>query len=119
MEGEGKPTKNDDACGALGCIDPRTAKKHLRRVRHSIRAKTAALAAALASFAVTSELPAVPPEMNAIAILMLFWDRFLASLTTTLGTLAAHAAIPLLWLGPGFETVRLFNQSCIPIAEPP
>jgi hypothetical protein len=116
MEREGQPIRNDDACTALGCVDPRTARKQLLRVRLSIKAKTVALAAALTSFTTTSELPDFPPGTNAIAVLMLFWDRFLASLTASRGTLVAHSALPLLWLGPGFESFLHFNRSCIPIA---
>jgi len=116
------PGFNDAACEALGCIDPRTARRHLHCVRELIVEKTVTLAAILA---MSTGKPVFIPGTNPVAVLQLFWNAFLSSLTATSGTLAANAAKQILWLSPSMEswcrgdTWKYFNRSCIPLAQPP
>jgi hypothetical protein len=109
----------DAACEALGCIDPRTARKHLRHVRAACDAKLSVLAGFLAAAPGQAEGPAFPPGTNIFVILRLLWKRFLTTVRELSGSLAAVSLAPLLWLGPGFETWRQFNRSCIPIPKSP
>jgi hypothetical protein len=107
------------ACEALGCVDPRTARKHIRFVRSACQAKLPALTELLASASGPSEGPSFPPGTTPLVILCLLWDKFLKSAQELSGSLVALSLRPLLWLGPGLETWRRFNRSCIPIAQPP
>jgi hypothetical protein len=116
---DGYPGFTEAACAALGCLDPRTARKHVRYVRAAVEAKLAVLAELLASAPGPSEGPAFPPGTNPYVILCLLWDKFLKAALKLSGSFAAYSLKPLLWLGPGIETWRRFNRSCIPIGEPP
>jgi hypothetical protein len=107
----------DAVCESLGCIDPRTARKHLRYVRAAVDAKLPILAELLASTPGPSEGQAFPPGTNPFVILCLLWDNFLKAAQERSGSLVAASLRPLLWLGPGFESFRHFNRSCIPITE--
>ena len=109
----------DAACAALGCIDPRTARKHLCHARAACSAKLPVLAGFLAAAPGQTEGPAFPPGTNPFVILSLLWKRFLTTVRELSGSLAAMFLAPLLWLGPGFETWRQFNRSCIPIPATP
>jgi len=114
---DGCPGFTEAACKALGCVDPRTARKHVRFVRAACQAKLAVLAEVLASG--PSEGPSFPPGTNPLVILYLLWDTFLKTAQELSGSLVALSLRPLLWLGPGLESWRRFNRSCIPIAQPP
>jgi hypothetical protein len=107
------------ACAALGCLDPRTAGKHVRYVRAAAQAKLPVLAELLASAPGPSEGLSFPPDTNPLAILCLLWDTFLKTARERSGSLATLALRPLLWLGPGLEAWKRFNRSCIPIPQPP
>ena len=111
------PGFTDAACAALGCLDPRTARKHIRYVCAAVEAKLPVLAELLASG--PSEGPSFPPGTNPCVTLCLLWDTFLKAAQELSGSLAAFSLRPLLWLGPGLESWRRFNRSCIPIAKPP
>jgi hypothetical protein len=113
------PGFTDAACEALGCVDPRTARKHLRFVRAAVEAKLPVLTELLASAPGPSEGQYFPPGTNPFAILCLLWDKFLKSAQELSGSLVAFSLRPLLWLGPGLELWRCFNRSCIPIPVPP
>jgi hypothetical protein len=103
----------------LGCIDPRTARKHLRHAYAACSAKLPVLAGFLAAAPGQVDGPAFPPGTNLFVILSLLWKRFLTTVRELSGSLAAASLAPLLWLGPGFETWQQFNRSCIPIMESP
>ena len=109
----------DAACEALGCIDPRTARKYLRHACTACNAKLPILAGFLAAAPGQAEGPAFPPGTNIFVILSLLWKRFLNTVREISGSLVAASLAPLLWLGPGFETWRQFNRSCIPIPASP
>jgi hypothetical protein len=64
-------------------------------------------------------VPAFAPGTNAFVVLGLLWDCFIASARGLSGSTVADSLRPLLWLGPGFQTFRLFNRSCVPVPEPP
>ena len=113
------PGFTDAACEALGCVDPRTALKHIRSLRAAVDARLPILAELLASLPGPSEGPVFPPGTNPFAILCLFWRRFLKAAQELSGSLVVASLGPLLWLGPGFESFRHFNRSCIPIPESP
>ncbi|MCJ7612554.1 MAG: hypothetical protein MUP19_09850 [Candidatus Aminicenantes bacterium] len=115
----GDPGFIDAACEALGCIDPRTARKHVRFIRAAVEAKLPVLAELLAFVSGPSEGPAFPPGTNPFMILCLLWDKFLKAAQELSGSLVALTLRPILWLGPGPESWRRFNRSCIPIAVPP
>lgn len=114
---DGCPGFTEAACAALGCLDPRTARKHIRYVCTAVEAKLPVLAELLASG--RSEGPSFPPGTNPCVTLCLLWDTFLKAAQELSGSLAAFSLRPLLWLGPGLESWRRFNRSCIPIAQPP
>jgi hypothetical protein len=107
----------DGACEALCCVDPRTARKHIRFVRAAVEAKLPVLAELLAFG--RSEGPSFSPGTNPCVTLCLLWEEFLKAAQELSGSLAAFSLMPLLWLGPGLESWRRFNRSCIPIAQPP
>ena len=113
------PGFTDAACDALGCIDPRTARKHIRAFRAAAGAKLPALAELLTVAPGQSEGPSFPPDTKPFVILCLLWDRFLKAAQERSGFFVAASLGPLLWLGPGFESWRFFNRSCIPISGPP
>lgn len=106
----------DSACAALGCIDPRTARKHIRALRGAVDSKLPILAELGAFVLGSAESPAFHPGTNSFVILNLLWDGFLKAVQELSGSMAAAALKPVLWLGPGFESFRYFNRSCIPIA---
>lgn len=116
---DGYPGFTDAACDALGCLDPRTARKHIRFVRAACEAKLPVLAEVLAFASGPSEGPAFAPDTNPFVILCLLWDKFLKSAQELSGSLVALSLRPFLWLGPGLESWRRFNRLCIPIAQPP
>ena len=109
----------NSVCESLGCIDPRTARKHVRCIRAAVDAKLPILAELLASTPGPSEGQSFPPGTNPIVVLALLWDRYLKVAQERFGSLIAASRRSLLWLGPGFESFRYFNRSCIPIAEAP
>lgn len=109
----------DEACAALGCVDPRTARKHIRALTDAAQAKLAVIARLDAETAAPGADSPFPPDIHLFALLALFWKRFLAAHRTRSGTMAAEALRPLLWLGPGFQGFAVFNRSCIPIAASP
>ena len=116
---DGDPGFIDAACEALGCIDPRTARKHVRFIRAAVEAKLPVLTELLASAPGPSEGQSFPPGTNPFSILCLLWDKFLKAAQELSGSLVALSLRPLLWLGPGLESWRRFNRPCIPIAVPP
>jgi len=118
-ERELDPGFTDMACDALGCIDPRTARKHISGLRAAVNAKLPLLAELLVSTPALSASPAFPPGTNPFVVLILLWDGFLKTAQELSGTLAAACLEKLLWLGPGFESFRHFNRSCIPIPGSP
>lgn len=115
----GDPGFTDAACEALGCLDSRTAGKHVRFVRKAVEAKLLAIAELLAFASGPSEGPAFPPGTNPFVILCLLWDKFLKAAQELSGSLVALSLRPLLWLGPGLESWGRFNRSRIPIPVPP
>lgn len=106
----------DLACAALGCIDTRTARKHIAGLRGNVNAKLPILAELGASVPGSTGSPAFLPGTNPFVMLNLLWDGLLTATVELSGSLAAAALKPILWLGPGFESFRHFNRSCIPIA---
>ena len=117
LEGKMKPGLTEDACEALGCIDPRTARKHIHALCAAADAKLPILAELCAG--APGPDPVFPPGTNPFVILALLWDRFLATARGHSGSTVSEALRPLLWLGPGLQTFRLFNRSCIPIQSWP
>lgn len=115
IEGELGPGSTEAACEALGCIDPRTARKHIRALGAAVDARLLSLAELDAS--VPGPALAFPPGANPFVILALLWDRFLATAQGLSGNSVSETLRPLLWLGPGLQTFRLFNRSCIPISR--
>ena len=107
-EREAIQPSNDAACEALGCVDPRTVRKHLCFVQSAVQAKLQVLAAVWAGAPVGSgEPPEFPPGTNALAILGLFWEAFVNSIAVLFGSHTGQAARALLWLSPGFQAVRV------------
>lgn len=109
----------DETCAALGCVDPRTARKHVRALGAAAQAKVAVIAGLDAEAPDRAQDLTIPPDLGHFALLAVFWERFLASRRSRSGTMAAETLRPLLWLGPGFQTWAVFNRSCIPIVVPP
>ena len=107
------------ACETLCCVDVRTARKHIRYVRAAVEAKLPVLAELMAFAPGPSEGQPFFPGTNPFLMLCLLWDTFLKSTQDLSGSLAALSLRPLLWVGPGLESWRRFNRSCIPIAQPP
>ena len=107
------------ACEALGCVDPRTARKHIRYVHTAAEAKLPLITEMLAFASGPSEGPAFPPNINSLLILSVLWDRFLEKEQERSGSFVSLSLRPLLWLGSGLESWRRFKRSCIPIAQPP
>jgi hypothetical protein len=110
---------SEAACIALGCVDPRTARKHLRAIRAAASAKLPLIAELVATIPSQSESQAYPPGANLFALLSLVWKCFIARERDLSGSTAATAIESLLWIGPGFEHFAVFNRSCIPISGPP
>ena len=106
-------------CEALCCLDVRTARKHIRFVRAAVEAKLPFIAELMAFSPGPSEGSPFPPGANPFLILCMLWDTFLKNAQELSGSLVALSLRPLLWLGPGLESWRPFNRSCIPIAQPP
>jgi len=117
LEGDLGSGTTEAACAALGCVDPRTARKHIRALRQAVDAKLSVLAELSAS--APGSAPAFPPGTKPFVLLSLLWDCFLMTAQELSGTMAAAILTPLLWLGPGFESFRHFNRSCIPIPGSP
>jgi len=103
------------ACKALGCIDPRTARKHVAALRDVVDAKLPILAELGVAIPASTESQGFLPGTNPFVMLRLLWDNLIKSTQELSGSLAAEALKPILWLGPGFESFRYFNRSCIPI----
>jgi hypothetical protein len=118
-EREEDPGFTDAACEALGCIDPRTARKHISALRAAVNAKLPILAELLVSTPAPSDSPVFPPGTNPFVVLTLLWERFLKTARELTGSMAAASLEKLLWLGPGFESFRHFNRSCIPVPGSP
>lgn len=110
----------EQACEALGCIDLRTARKHVDRLECCIHQRSAVLAALSAPWSKESG-PAWSPGTSAVEILELLWRFILAKVKELSGTLARMRFKPLLWTAPGIETWAcvFFNQSCSADALPP
>lgn len=119
LEGELGAGSTEAACTALGCVDPRTARKHIRALGAAVGVKVPILAELLAATPSQSKSPAFSPGTNLFVILGLLWKSFIGSKRELLGSSVAAALQPLLWLGPGLEYFRLFNRSCIPIPGSP
>ena len=109
----------EEACEALGCIDPRTARKHIRALGAAVDAKLPIVAELIASAPIPSESPTFPPGTNLFVILCLLWDQFITGQRELSGFSASAPLRRLLWLGPGFEHFSVFNRSCIPSAGLP
>jgi len=109
----------DAACAALGCIDPRTAKRHICIARAAVAAKLVAVTEVIAAYPDTTEGPTFLPGTDPFAILCILWDTFIESETERSGSFIACAIKPLLWLCPGLEAWNIFNRSCIPATVPP
>lgn len=109
----------DAACQTLGCIDPRTARKHTLYLRAAVEAKLPVVAELLASAPEESEGPTFPPATNPFVILCLLWDQFIKSAQGLSGSFLALSLRSLLWLAPGLEAWRRFHRSCIPSCDPP
>jgi hypothetical protein len=109
----------DAACQALGCIDPRTARKHTAYLRTAVEAKLPVVAELLAIAPDESEGPAFPPALNPFVILCLLWDKLIKSAQGLSGSFLALSFRPLLWLAPGLEGWMRFHRSCIPSCDPP
>lgn len=90
----------DDACAALGCIDPRTARKHIRYVRQAVQLKLGFLARILSG---SQGTPFVIPEANSMLRLLAFWAALLETVTGLFGSIVSISAAPLLWLTPSFS----------------
>lgn len=119
LEGEMGAGSTEAACIALGCVDPRTARKHIRALRAAAGAKLPILAEVIAAAPSQSESPAFSPGTNLFVLLGLLWKCFLEGRRGLLGSTVAATLRPLLWLSPGLELFQLFHRSCIPISEPP
>jgi hypothetical protein len=109
----------DAACAALGCVDARTARKHLGFVRAAVQAKLPVLAELVVATPGPSEESAFPPGTKPVTILRFLWTRFLTAVQERSGSFVALSLRPLLWVGPGFESWRIFHRSCIPLAREP
>ena len=116
---KGKPGFNDAACAALGCIDPRTARKHIRAVLAAVASKLPILAELLAVAPGQSDDKLAVPDQNLFVRLDALWSRCRKIAQGLSGSLVAARLTPLLWLGPGFEHYSVFNRSCVPISGPP
>ncbi len=116
---EGERGFIDRACDALGCIDPRTARKHILSIRASVAATLPILADQVAGAPDPPEGQVFPPSASAFTILRRLWDRFLAVIQARSGSYVALMLAAVLWLFPGLESWRIFNRSCIPIPDRP
>jgi hypothetical protein len=107
----------DAACESLGCIDPRTARKHIKAIGTAVDKKIAVIAELIASTPGSHESPTFPPGTNPFALLGLLWGHFLTIVRNLSGSYVASTLAPVLWLGPGFETFFSFNRPCIPSVD--
>ena len=119
LEGKQGAGFTEAACTALGCIDPRTARKHIRALSAAVDAKLPIVAELIASAPIPSESPTFPPGTNLFVILCLLWDQFITGQRELSGFSASAPLRRLLWLGPGFERFSVFNRPCIPSAGLP
>ncbi len=109
----------DPACTALGCIDSRTARKHINAIYAAVREKLPVLADILAAQPCTPEKPPIPPDTPLLVLLYILWASVLDVVTALGGSSAARAVRPLVWLTIPLSAWRFFNRSCIPIPVPP
>lgn len=101
------------ACDALGCLDPRTARKHIGYVLASTREKSADLARFLSGL--HSPMPTPSPVINPLEGLEILSDVFLGTLTGLFGSTVSSLAAPLLWIAHAFcagkiSTAHVFFQ---------
>lgn len=106
-------------CEALGCIDPRTARKHIAAVVSAVMKKLPILANILAAQPCTPEEPPIPPDTPLPVLLRILWASVLGVVTALGGSSAARAVRPLVWLTIPLSAWQFFNRSCIPIPVPP
>jgi hypothetical protein len=107
---DGEPGFTNTACEALGCVDPRTARKHIRYV--SAAEKPSFLPTQSCSppipfvqrSGLSSRHQSVPDPVPA-------WDKFLKNTQELYGSLVVLSLRPLLWLGLGLESWRRLNRS--------
>lgn len=109
----------ESACEALGCIDPRTARKHIAAVVSAIRENLPILADILAAHACTPEKPPIPPDTPLPVRLRILWASVLSVVTALRGSSASRAVNPLVWLTRPLSAWQFFNRSCIPIPGSP
>ncbi len=82
------PGFTNAACAALGCIDPRTARKHINALRSAVDAKLPILAELGAAAPGLTESQTFLPGTNPFVILNLLWDGFLKATVELSGSLA-------------------------------
>lgn len=114
LEGKQGARFTEEACEALGCIDPRTARKHIRALGAAVDAKLPIVAELIIAAPIPSESPTFPPGTNPFLLLCLLWDQFITGQREISGFSATAPVRRLLWLGPGLERFSVFNRSCIP-----
>ena len=119
LEGELAARCTEAACAALGCVDPRTARKHMQALHAAVDARLPILAELIATAPIQAESPVFSPGTNPFVILKLLWKSFIGSKRELLGSGIAAAIRPLLWIRPGVDEFQLFNRSCIPIPFSP
>jgi hypothetical protein len=97
----------EQVCDALGCIDLRTARKHLRFVKAAAEG-LATLTGRLAS--TLEQCPSVimvPPGTGPFRTLELVWSRFLMAARSTFGSDMSQRLGHLLWQAPGIGCALL------------
>jgi hypothetical protein len=65
----------EQTCAALGCLDPRTARKHLLRIEWAADTVALSLAESIAAVPELSPLPLVTPELAPLQRCTLLIDR--------------------------------------------